>query len=94
MAHKKSRFLLLKKMLCKTLLCKFWEQGQCERGRLCRFAHGEAEYGSWRPAAPPPTVKSALCVFFMRGACLRGERCVWAHGEALEDRKMVCEEGS
>eukprot|EP00971_Amphidinium_carterae_P212534 4217797-Amphidinium_carterae.1 len=29
----------------KRTLCKFWQQGSCDRGAACGFAHGDEEIG-------------------------------------------------
>merc|ERR1712232_1251339 len=57
----------------KTLLCKwFKENGTCERGDACAFAHGAGEITGF---------KTKECKFFAEsGTCTRGELCSFAHG--------------
>ncbi|CAK9107450.1 Zinc finger CCCH domain-containing protein 4 [Durusdinium trenchii] len=87
----------LKKTNFKTVLCKYFEQGNCTKGDQCSFAHGEAElpggvgHGSAASAVkePVPTFKTVLCKYFELGHCSRGEDCTYAHGlEDLQTREV------
>lgn len=73
----------------KRTTCKFWQQGACERGEACTWAHGEeglptpvnifarnVDQGS----SPGGAVRRTLCKFWKEGTCERGEACTWAHG--------------
>eukprot|EP00747_Dinoflagellata_sp_TGD_P192541 gnl/TRDRNA2_/TRDRNA2_57542_c0_seq1.p1 gnl/TRDRNA2_/TRDRNA2_57542_c0~~gnl/TRDRNA2_/TRDRNA2_57542_c0_seq1.p1 ORF type:complete len:287 (+),score=62.98 gnl/TRDRNA2_/TRDRNA2_57542_c0_seq1:48-908(+) len=75
----------------KTKLCGFWEQGKCQRGDVCVFAHGVQELqGSKqgdKPKAAPnmgaltPRYKTQMCKFWEAvGQCHRGAACTYAHG--------------
>merc|ERR1719343_737869 len=35
----------------KRTICSFWQRGNCQRGELCGFAHGEEEIGDPVPEA-------------------------------------------
>ncbi|CAE7265809.1 kanJ [Symbiodinium natans] len=62
----------------KTLLCKFWLRGKCQRTSGCAFAHGEDEQ---REAC-----KRMRCRFDKEGFCKQGTACWYAHGEdAVEE---------
>lgn len=58
----------------KTLMCKFWLRGKCQRLLGCAFAHGEEEQ---RVAC-----KRLRCRFDKEGFCKQGSTCWYAHGEA------------
>mmetsp|Transcript_3157 Transcript_3157/g.7532 ORF Transcript_3157/g.7532 Transcript_3157/m.7532 type:complete len:305 (+) Transcript_3157:26-940(+) len=74
----------------KRTLCKFFQEGHCERGAGCGFAHGEHEIGQVAPAAVGKprsgpqrvTVKRTFCKHFQEGSCQRGASCGFAHTEA------------
>lgn len=36
----------------KRTICKFWQQGTCDRGDGCTWAHGEEEFGAPAPLVP------------------------------------------
>jgi len=80
----------------KRQICMFWEQGKCEKGRYCTFAHGVDDIASsdrgWAPAtqeAPEQTdvrnYKRDICIYFKQGRCDKGERCTFAHGKSELD---------
>lgn len=57
-------------------ICLFWKKGECSRGALCTFAHGEGDLLSRRQ------FKTRLCQWFMReGKCYYEESCNFAHGQ-------------
>lgn len=52
----------------KTVKCKYWENGACQKGNDCNFLHeGEIH------------VKNELCKYFLTGCCMRGEICGYSH---------------
>lgn len=61
----------------KTVLCKYFELGNCSKGDECTYAHGIEELQT-REAG---TYKTVLCKFFEAGSCSRGASCTFAHGE-------------
>jgi hypothetical protein len=48
--------------------CKFWENGACNKGDECPFAH-----------IGMPQRKRELCSFFQKGTCVKGDACMYAH---------------
>ena len=52
----------------KTLKCKYWENGACQKGKDCKFLH-EGEIN----------VKNELCKYFLTGCCLKGDACGYSH---------------
>jgi hypothetical protein len=63
--------------LCKTRMCKFFEQGNCSKGDKCNFAHTLTDLQS-----RPNLHKTQLCMAFQRtGVCRDGPACKYAHGE-------------
>eukprot|EP00747_Dinoflagellata_sp_TGD_P141807 gnl/TRDRNA2_/TRDRNA2_176173_c0_seq28.p1 gnl/TRDRNA2_/TRDRNA2_176173_c0~~gnl/TRDRNA2_/TRDRNA2_176173_c0_seq28.p1 ORF type:complete len:362 (+),score=64.66 gnl/TRDRNA2_/TRDRNA2_176173_c0_seq28:104-1189(+) len=69
----------------KTTMCKFFEQnGYCQAGFECTFAHSDEELKAGIAAIDPSTVKGykmKLCQFWEEtGTCHRGLGCTWAHG--------------
>lgn len=81
----------------KRTICKFWQQGQCVKGDLCGWAHGEEDIGQpvmeeepapWGAGLPPhqemveAPVRRTLCKFWLSGGCKQEDgTCTWAHGE-------------
>eukprot|EP00927_Polykrikos_kofoidii_P038521 TRINITY_DN3290_c0_g1_i1.p1 TRINITY_DN3290_c0_g1~~TRINITY_DN3290_c0_g1_i1.p1 ORF type:complete len:602 (-),score=88.33 TRINITY_DN3290_c0_g1_i1:104-1909(-) len=76
----------------KRTICKFWQEGHCDRGRSCTFAHGEQEVGQHAPVHAPGKGgdvaqyggqgdKRTICKFWREGHCERGLTCTFAHGE-------------
>jgi len=69
----------------KRSLCKFWQEGRCERGQNCTWSHGDemappvghGDFQVWQGQAPK---KRTLCKFFQLGTCEKGDLCTWAHG--------------
>lgn len=60
----------------KTLLCRFFSKGVCDRGSGCQFAHGIGELKS-----KPDLKKTSLCLLWARGVCPHDAKdCAWAHG--------------
>ena len=68
----------------KTRLCRFHEQGRCNKGSACTFAHSEADlriglatmqalHEFWMPYKTKP------CYFWEKGKCQRGSMCTFAH---------------
>jgi len=56
------------------LLCKFWEQGRCNKGTSCQFSHGgEADATTQGPAG------GNVCRFYLRGNCQFGDSCRYDH---------------
>ena len=59
----------------KTELCRNWDQGFCEFGDRCAFAHGTQEL-----RAKPAGEKQPLCKQFCEyGYCISGTRCQFSH---------------
>ena len=53
--------------------CKFYQEGRCNRGSACPFAHeGQGQRQTERP----------LCRFFAQGNCQFGDRCHNRHDQA------------
>lgn len=64
--------------LCKTRMCKFFEEGNCSKGDKCSFAHSLSDLQS-----RPNLHKTQLCMAFERnGTCRDGPACKYAHGES------------
>ena len=68
----------------KTRLCRFHEQGRCNKGSACTFAHSQADLrigpatmqamqAFWMPYKTKP------CYFWEKGKCQRGSMCTFAH---------------
>ena len=72
------------KMQQKWTLCRFWQVGNCRKGKLCTFAHGPHEFGE---EVDPglKNKKSWLCWHWDSekgpGSCWWGDGCPFAHGE-------------
>ncbi|KAL0227628.1 hypothetical protein RCL1_003772 [Eukaryota sp. TZLM3-RCL] len=67
--------------LLKTELCRSWvEQGYCQFGPSCHFAHDVKEL---RPKLAHPKLKTVNCTGFHRHPyiCLYGNRCRFVHNE-------------
>ncbi|EER08166.1 conserved hypothetical protein, partial [Perkinsus marinus ATCC 50983] len=58
----------------KTRMCQAFQQGLCQKGAYCNYAHGPDEM----PPAPR-RYKTELCKHFMEGKCGYGEHCSYAH---------------
>eukprot|EP00930_Biecheleria_cincta_P002082 TRINITY_DN103129_c0_g1_i1.p1 TRINITY_DN103129_c0_g1~~TRINITY_DN103129_c0_g1_i1.p1 ORF type:complete len:476 (-),score=58.46 TRINITY_DN103129_c0_g1_i1:159-1586(-) len=61
----------------KTLICKFWLKGRCDRTDNCRYAHGEEEKKRACSLLPCHFLKT-------RGRCRLGSECMYAHSEDNE----------
>mmetsp|Transcript_58959 Transcript_58959/g.121897 ORF Transcript_58959/g.121897 Transcript_58959/m.121897 type:complete len:420 (+) Transcript_58959:13-1272(+) len=62
----------------KTQPCMFWQEGRCQRGQGCRYAHGDEEL---RQACG-----AILCKHLQRrGRCHLGDACWFSHTEHLSD---------
>jgi len=62
----------------KRTICKFFEEGTCDKGGYCSFAHGAHEIGV--PVVCEAVVKRSVCRFFLQGNCDKGSNCAFAHG--------------
>jgi len=68
------------KVKTKRHFCKFWQEGRCDRGKLCGWAHREEEIG--QQVLDPQGRKLRLCTFWCAGTCRKkSEDCEYAHGE-------------
>jgi len=66
----------------KTELCRNWENGNCEYGENCAFAHGYDELRN--KAHLTSNYKTKKCKqFFEQGFCMYGNRCQFRHKEEL-----------
>lgn len=61
--------------LRKTRMCAYYQQGTCEYGGACRFAHSKEELH-----VVPDLTKTRLCAKFMDGFGCNDENCNFAHG--------------
>lgn len=70
----------------KTELCKFFEDGKCQKGKLCSFAHGRDEL---RPRIS--LTQTTMCHFWANNRCRQGSDCPFAHSrdELRNARSMV-----
>eukprot|EP00056_Hartaetosiga_gracilis_P010077 m.148013 g.148013 ORF g.148013 m.148013 type:complete len:492 (-) comp13247_c3_seq3:1073-2548(-) len=55
-------------MSTKKVLCKYYQQGACQKGSSCPFSHD-------RNSARPDNV----CKFYLQGSCSYGDRCRYDH---------------
>lgn len=60
----------------KTELCRNWENGKCEYGEKCYFAHGQHEI---REKLVPKVIKEKCENFFKQGYCISGSKCQYSH---------------
>lgn len=77
----------------KRTLCKFWQEGRCEKGELCTWAHGIEEVGTMpgvrQPEAEllndfksPDTLRRTICKFWLQNRCSKAPgQCTFAHGD-------------
>ncbi|CAE7254973.1 ZFP36L1 [Symbiodinium sp. CCMP2592] len=78
----------LMELVQRTIMCKFFRAGLCNRGNGCTFAHDEAELLS-----APDLYKTSLCSKFQRsGFCKKGANCRYAHG--TEELRVLGARGS
>mmetsp|Transcript_131229 Transcript_131229/g.245568 ORF Transcript_131229/g.245568 Transcript_131229/m.245568 type:complete len:680 (+) Transcript_131229:156-2195(+) len=61
------------------LCMKFKNNGSCERGKRCPYAHGEEELGTVAFVVCEK-VKLRICKHWSQGACMYGKTCIYAHG--------------
>jgi len=62
-------------LLRKTVMCKFFAMGQCNKGSACTFAHDESEL-----VENPDLRCTQLCkTFWATGSCSAGDACDHAH---------------
>lgn len=67
----------LKPLCTKTRMCAFFEQGACQRGAACSFAHGSEQLRS-----APDLTRTRMCAKMLHeGWCDRGDECKFAHSE-------------
>lgn len=68
----------------KTKMCTFFQQGNCQRGAACAFAHGQVELNT-----KPDLSKTKMCPYMNKaGQCPHGPECTFAHKE-VDLRKGV-----
>eukprot|EP00928_Gymnodinium_smaydae_P087669 TRINITY_DN71904_c0_g1_i1.p1 TRINITY_DN71904_c0_g1~~TRINITY_DN71904_c0_g1_i1.p1 ORF type:complete len:662 (+),score=125.72 TRINITY_DN71904_c0_g1_i1:86-1987(+) len=67
----------------KTQMCKFFLQGNCQKGSACTYSHAESERRQADPPAPEK-YKTEMCKFFPLGQCRKGDACTYSHGKADE----------
>ena len=68
------------RMRQKNQWCKWFnDQGWCDRGERCLFAHGEEELGSWVEDHD----KKTMCHFWATG-CHNGNGCKFFHGSEVQ----------
>jgi len=66
------------RMKFKTEICRNWENGSCEYGDKCAFAHGTRELRNKTLLAS--NYKTKKCKhFFEFGYCVYGNRCQFSH---------------
>mmetsp|Transcript_18242 Transcript_18242/g.32699 ORF Transcript_18242/g.32699 Transcript_18242/m.32699 type:complete len:152 (-) Transcript_18242:2085-2540(-) len=72
----------------KTEMCRNWiENGTCNYGRKCNFAHGKEDLQQKLPSNTK--YKSKLCVPFHEiGVCSYGHRCLFVH-HSTEEKKHL-----
>jgi hypothetical protein len=70
------------------VVCRFFQQGRCLQGDMCRFEHPKPALAASTFPSPNPLalsfVPSAIenpqpCVFFQRGTCKYGQSCKHVH---------------
>ncbi|CAG9332503.1 unnamed protein product [Blepharisma stoltei] len=67
----------------KSEICKNWENGYCEFGSECAFAHGESEL---RDKPQAKNYKTQRCKQFHElGYCIYGSRCQFIHRDLSPD---------
>lgn len=61
-----------------SVVCKYFQQGRCSFGSLCKFSHpGQASPTPLGEGVP--TKSPVICKYFQRGNCLFGSRCNYSH---------------
>ncbi|CAG9319204.1 unnamed protein product [Blepharisma stoltei] len=85
----------------KTEMCRNWENGKCEFGDSCAFAHGIHELRE--KTTLPNNYRTKKCKqFYELGYCLYGTRCQFKHREFspsnlkinLNTQKLVFKKGN
>ena len=76
-------------MARKNHLCIYHAKGECARGSLCTWAHGNGEIGQVVVDYKQLGVKLDMCRHFLAGACWAGADCAWAHSEEEQMAPMV-----
>jgi len=64
----------------KTVMCRFFMQGTCQKGDGCTFSHGEEEGAAMPAAFAPQQGGQTPCKFFAQGMCHKGDACTFSHG--------------
>ena len=66
-------------MVVKLHMCKFFEEGRCQRSKYCAWAHSREQIG--QKVKDPQNLKTTLCKYFDAGNCRKNsEECEFAHG--------------
>lgn len=74
----------------KRTICKFWEEGKCQRGDACGFIHGDELATTTMIQEQPLPEKRTICKFWQENRCDKGRTCTFAHGSAeLAGRTVV-----
>lgn len=69
---------MLQMRMLKTKMCRWAQQGKCERGETCFFAHSKEELRRC-----PDLSMTRMCANFEHnGSCANGRNCKFAHCEA------------
>jgi hypothetical protein len=54
----------------KTVLCRYFVEGRCQKGDDCTFSHDIA-----------PLKKYECCKYYLNGFCSKGDKCIYLHSE-------------
>merc|ERR1712139_178573 len=68
----------------KTKLCIAWQDGTCQNGAECGFAHGAKELRS-----TDAVYKTVQCQWYSTGHCSLGSSCRYAHGDTDDRSKLA-----
>ena len=74
----------------KTEICRSWDQGCCEFGDKCIFAHGYKEIRNFPSLTNYKTKKCKQ--FYERGYCQYGNRCQFLHKNSSEEPNAIVKE--
>lgn len=67
--HKKQKFSdLHSSQGRKKMICNFYINGACNKGKECPFSHDA-----------PQIKKTDLCKYFLTNNCMKGDECVYSH---------------
>ncbi len=71
----------------KKMICNFYVNGACNKGRECPFSHDTTQ-----------NKKTELCKYFLTNACVKGNECVYSHDTSTYPCKFFhaigyCEKG-